>query len=197
MIILPHKNAYGNDWCAYWENFLTSEQIDRLLNHSEWKDQQPALVGASGVQSEVDPTIRRTKVSWLQFEQDVDLYETFAEAFAEVNSRFFHCNVSNFSEAAQLTTYTEHDKDYYDWHTDMSPIDRQMPRKLTMVLGLSDPHEYEGGLLQIKTSRDNETLETKKGRAWFFPSYVLHRVTPVTKGTRKSLVLWAGGEQWK
>ena len=133
----------------------------------------------------------------MPFDKDVELYKKFGDVFAEVNSRFFRCNLTALAEQAQLTTYTEQDKDYYDWHTDMSPTDRMMPRKLSMVLSLSDPHEYEGGLLQIKTGRDNETLETKKGRAWFFPSYVLHRVTPVTKGTRKSLVLWAGGEQWK
>ena len=197
MIILPYKNAYGNDWCAYWEDFLTPEQIDNLLNHEEWNEQHAGLVGASGSKNELDNDIRKSKISWLKFEKNPELYRILSEVFVEVNSRFFRCNVTNFAEAAQLTTYNSEDKDYYDWHTDMAPIDRGMPRKLTMVLALSDPSEYEGGLLQIKTARDNETLEAKKGRAWFFPSYTLHRVTPVTKGTRKSLVLWAGGEQWK
>ena len=67
-----------------------------------------------------------------------------------------------------------------------------------MVLMLSDPSEFEGGQLEIKTDSDNPiTLEQKRGRAWFFPSYVLHRVTPVTKGTRRSLVLWIGGPEFK
>lgn len=197
MIVIPHKNSYGKDWCAYWENFLSPEQIENLLNIPEWQNQSFAEIGGSDNVNEVDLSIRRTKVSWLPFEKDPKLYDIFADVFAEVNSRFFHCNISYLLEQAQLTTYTEHDRGYYDWHTDMAPEDRYVPRKLSMVLSLSDPHEYEGGQLQIKTDRDNKTLDTRKGRAWFFPSYVLHRVTPVTKGTRKSLVLWAGGEQWK
>ena len=67
-----------------------------------------------------------------------------------------------------------------------------------MVLMLSDPSEFEGGELQIKTDSDDAiTLEQKKGRAWFFPSYILHRVTPVTRGIRRSLVLWVGGPEFK
>ena len=63
---------------------------------------------------------------------------------------------------------------------------------------LSDPSEFEGGELQVKTCSDQiSTLETKKGRAWFFPSYTLHRVTPVTKGVRRSLVLWSGGPEFR
>ena len=67
-----------------------------------------------------------------------------------------------------------------------------------MVLSLSEPSEFEGGLLQVKIDNDEpKTLELKKGRAWFFPSYVLHRVTPVTKGIRKSVVIWVGGPAFK
>jgi PKHD-type hydroxylase len=63
---------------------------------------------------------------------------------------------------------------------------------------LSDPSEFEGGQLEIKVNNDDPvTLEQKRGRAWFFPSYVLHRVTPVTKGPRRSLVLWVGGPEFK
>jgi PKHD-type hydroxylase len=63
---------------------------------------------------------------------------------------------------------------------------------------LSDPSEFEGGELQVKPYSDEvQTLEIKKGRAWFFPSYMLHKVTPVTKGTRRSLVLWVGGPAFK
>jgi PKHD-type hydroxylase len=63
---------------------------------------------------------------------------------------------------------------------------------------LSDPKEFEGGELQIKSDSDNvKTLEQKKGRAWFFPSWTLHRVTPVVTGIRRSLVLWVGGPGFK
>jgi PKHD-type hydroxylase len=77
-------------------------------------------------------------------------------------------------------------------------MDGAAPRKLSMAMLLSDPSEFEGGEFQVKTTSDDvQTLEVKKGRAWFFPSYMLHRVTPVTKGVRRSLVLWVGGPQFK
>jgi PKHD-type hydroxylase len=67
-----------------------------------------------------------------------------------------------------------------------------------MSLLLSDPSEFEGGELQVKTDSDEAiTLEATQGRAWFFPSWALHRVTPVTKGVRRSLVIWVGGPPFK
>jgi len=196
MILIPDKIPFNNEWCAYWEDFLSEDELNYLSNRPEWSTQSPGLIGG-GSDNLVDTSIRRSQISWLPFDKDIKLYDKLAHVFAEVNSRFFHCNLSNFSEQLQLTTYTQTDKGYYDWHTDMDPHDRMTSRKLSMVLILSDPNEYEGGHLQIKTSVDNITLEPKKGRAWFFPSYVLHRVTPVIKGTRKTAVLWANGPAWK
>jgi PKHD-type hydroxylase len=63
---------------------------------------------------------------------------------------------------------------------------------------LSDPSDFEGGEFQVKTTNDDvQTLDYVKGRAWFFPSYTLHRVAPVTKGVRRSLVLWIGGPPFR
>ena len=67
-----------------------------------------------------------------------------------------------------------------------------------MALLLSDTSEFEGGNLQLKIDSDKEiNVIQRKGRAWIFPSYILHRVTPVTRGVRKSLVIWAGGPKFK
>jgi PKHD-type hydroxylase len=62
---------------------------------------------------------------------------------------------------------------------------------------LSDPEEYEGGELLLKTSAFPIKTLNKKGTIIFFPSYVLHEVTPVTKGTRKTLVGWVLGPNFK
>jgi len=194
MILIPKRNSVGKNWCAYWQNFLTENELNYLANHELWNNQNRAEIG----DTTVDESYRRTNISWLpQSIENIPLYEKIADVFAEVNRRFFHCSLDGFLEQIQLTKYNEDTQDYYDWHTDMSPDDNYMPRKLSMVLMLSDPKDFEGGELQIKTKRDNDILDMKKGRAWFFPSYVLHRVTPVTKGIRKTAVLWASGEQWK
>ena len=70
-------------------------------------------------------------------------------------------------------------------------------RKLSAVLLLTDPSEFEGGELQIFTSNQPRTVPLKKGSIVFFPSFFLHRVTEVTKGNRQTLVLWIGGDHYQ
>jgi PKHD-type hydroxylase len=126
------------------------------------------------------------------------IWEKLSVAVAEVNRRFFHFDLTGFHEPMQLGLYTGETQGHYDWHTDASPTDTHVPRKLSLSMLLSDPSEFEGGEFQVKTCNDTvQTLDTQKGRAWFFPSYTLHRVAPVTKGVRRSLVLWVGGPAFR
>jgi PKHD-type hydroxylase len=66
-------------------------------------------------------------------------------------------------------------------------------RKLSCVVQLSDPSDYEGGELQMNSGAQIISVPREKGLVTFFSSFVLHRVTPVTKGVRKSLVAWISG----
>ena len=90
-------------------------------------------------------------------------------------------------------------QNYYDWHVDIGPTFASY-RKLSMVIQLSNPEEYEGGDLQIFdpiVSDENfpyKSVPKKKGSIIVFPSFLPHRVTPVTGGIRKSLVWWVGGD---
>jgi PKHD-type hydroxylase len=70
-------------------------------------------------------------------------------------------------------------------------------RKLSFSVMLTDPEEYEGGELLLKIDSFPITPPNKKGTVIFFPSYVLHEVTPVTKGTRKTLVGWVLGPKFR
>ena len=69
-------------------------------------------------------------------------------------------------------------------------------RKLSAVLLLTDPSEFEGGVLQIFTSVQPQDVPLKKGSIVFFPSFFLHRVTQLTKGKRQTLVVWLGGDHY-
>jgi PKHD-type hydroxylase len=120
------------------------------------------------------------------------------------------------SESCQFTKYKLNQ--YYDWHCDSwdKPYDRKNPnhpehgkiRKLSMTCQLTDGSEYEGGALEfnignLDPSTDNKKniIEAKeiirKGSIIVFPSYVYHRVKPVTRGTRYSLVMWNLGYPFK
>ena len=68
-------------------------------------------------------------------------------------------------------------------------------RKVSMTLLLNDPKEFKGGQFQI--INEDRSVSLKKGYAVFFASFLRHRVTPVTKGNRKSFVMWFGGPPLK
>jgi PKHD-type hydroxylase len=70
-------------------------------------------------------------------------------------------------------------------------------RKLSITVQLSDPDEYEGGELQFMVNQNIFTAPKDKGTAIIFPSFALHRVTPITKGSRKSIVGWISGAPYR
>ena len=84
----------------------------------------------------------------------------------------------------------------YGWHLDYGG-NGTPSRKLSMVLQLTDPSQYEGGNLQLMTSGEPITVRKQRGLVVVFPSYVLHQVTPVTNGNRQSLVSWITGPTFK
>jgi len=183
---------------AYWENFLTDQQIDEILSVPEWGNLSPAQVGTNG-NGMVRPEVRETDIAWYtRNASNNDIWEKLAHAAIEANRRFFRYDLTGFYEHAQLGYYNAAKKSHYDWHVDWDVANMRVPRKLSMVLQLNDPSEFEGGELQIKINNDKEnSVELRRGRAWFFPSFLLHRVTPVTRGERKSLVLWITGPEFK
>jgi PKHD-type hydroxylase len=197
--IIPPRQQYKSEYLAYWEDFLTSDDLNYLNYSHEWQGIKNAGIGT--IPNQYDSSIRNSRVNWMYKNEDNSkIWSKFANAIAEVNSRFFHFDLTGCFEPAQLTLYSGSLEEHYNWHTDFDAANSEFttPRKLSMSLLLTDPSEFQGGELQVKTTSDAVmTLEQKKGRAWFFPSFMLHRVSPVTFGVRKSLVLWVAGPPFK
>ena len=105
----------------------------------------------------------------------------------------------------QFTKYEGNKKQHYTWHSDngIPQGTRNRVRKLSTTVMLSDPKDFEGGDLEFynysppgKKNKILKTTEIKaQGTIITFPSFVIHRVLPVTKGTRYSLVVWHIGPQ--
>ena len=136
---------------------------------------------------------RKSGVCWI--------HEPFYKnLFFDIISRANYDSGLNFKldhvEALQLTRYVAPDG-HYDFHTDSDGHSRKnindSVRKLSMSCLLSDSSEFEGGSFEMQTDKKPCNIELKKGDIIIFPSYVLHRVSPVTKGVRHSLVAWAHG----
>ncbi len=172
---------------ATWEGGFTPEQIKRIREYGDSLLLAPANI-SGGV---VDPNIRKSNVAWIAAtDQTMWIYDQLGFIARNLNAQFFGFDIECFLEDLQYTVY-EDVGGHYGWHIDkgLTPV----PRKLSLVLHLSDPSEFDGGDLQIMTGVEPRTLEKTQGMVNCFPSYVLHQVTPVTRGTRRSLVAWLSG----
>lgn len=196
---IPPKANPTRDSHAYLENIFTQEEINKILSLPQWLNTEEASIGGSSGIDEKNNDLRRTEVSWIYIDKNTEwIWKKLSDAIAFANARFFSYDLTGFYEPIQIGIYKENEKGYYDWHTDTAVSDNGPPRKLSMCLSLSDPSEYEGGDLLLKITSDQPIkLDTPKGRAWFFPSTTLHAVTPVTKGIRRSLVLWVHGPAFR
>ena len=138
---------------------------------------------------------RKSTVSFLPFDKMQPVYDDINNFIQKTNRNHFGFGDIQIRERAQITEYTK--GDFYEWHTDTAlDMDLEPPvRKLSMTLLLNDPSEFEGGELQIAGAKNTKIM--KQGHATIFASFLQHRVTPITKGVRRSLVMWFGGEPFK
>jgi len=184
-----------------WENGFTEEEIQKIIDYCETIPKEESTIGGDtpSEQSITDKKIRRSEVAWIENKQEISwLYDRLGYIAKKINSKFYNFDLTGFNEHFQYTVYNEEDSGYYNWHLDLAGEGVDIPpRKLSLVLQLSDESEYEGGELQTFTSPNEITVIKRKGLIAAFPSWTLHRVTPVTKGTRKTLVVWIAGPQFK
>ena len=184
-IITPKSRALPS--CCWWQNLFSDEELDHLNNLCS-VDCKDAVVGAS---NEVQPEVRRAKVNWLSKENGAEeIFERLSEMVSSINAQHYGFDLTGFGEPLQLTTYSSENEGMYTWHQDTGG---NISRKLSVVVQLSDPCDYEGGQLQIWSNSGVEDIPREKGLITIFPCWTMHQVTPVTSGQRKSLVCWISG----
>jgi PKHD-type hydroxylase len=143
---------------------------------------------------------RKSNIKWIpQNESWFWLYEKLANMAVEANSTIWNFDLNTIPEMIQYTEYHA-PAGHYDWHADIGP-GILSNRKVSITVQLSEPDEYEGGNLELfrggSMEGPFESAPRSAGCVYLFPSYMMHRVTPVTRGTRKSFVLWLGGGHYK
>ena len=185
----------------YWAAELPDKVCDAIIEEGELATKETAKVAGKQVRED----IRKSDVSWIQPLWLRNLLWSYTmQANLEAGWNF---KISRF-ETFQYTTYRA-PGGHYDWHIDNAFPYKDGPnkgliRKLSLTIQLSDPEDYEGGMFEQRILRKNDegdlnaitnSLESIKprGSLLVFPGFVYHRVMPVTKGTRHSLVAWAVG----
>lgn len=145
---------------------------------------------------------RKGDIGWITpDDNNRDVFEKMFEFMSSANNSAEWFFDVQFLEPLQFTKYGTEQK--YDWHVDqMMHMLEENCRKISFSLLLNDPNEFEGGELQIEVGSPSnpervKTVDLKKGDIVFFPSYLWHRVMPVTKGERHSLVGWFTGPTWR
>lgn len=191
-LLTPYSK--GIEPFAWWEGAFSDEELDWLQNKAKEAAQEAEVGGRNG--AEINDTVRRSKLNWLNKDPECAwVFRRLAHVAASLNADYFGFDLTGFGEALQLTNYHEARQGAYVWHQDFGSSG--VSRKLSMVLQLSDPSEYEGGELQILTKKEPTSIKKKRGLITVFPAWTLHQVTPVIKGTRQTLVAWVSGPAFK
>jgi PKHD-type hydroxylase len=142
-------------------------------------------------------SVRRADIIWVDDLPDLGwVMDRMVGVVSQANREAFGFAVEGFDESAQLARYDAAEAAHFDWHSDVGAGVAAARRKLTVVVQLSAP-DYEGGALELRPSHAVLTADRARGMACVFPSYVLHRVAPVTAGLRWSLTLWAHGPAFR
>lgn len=190
MRLIPERAQATPPYC-YWDGAFSPEELDTLMRMAASAGQS-ATVGDGDV---VD-SIRRSTVSWLPDDDQYGwVYARLTDVVSRINAENYRFDLTGWGEQIQLANYDSEQKGCYEWHQDFGS-DRAS-RKMSLVMQLTGPENYEGGNLEIMTSCNPVRVEKRRGLIALFPSYTLHRVTPVTEGSRQSLVAWITGPAFK
>ena len=187
-----------------WKSYLvettqpifTPEQCQMIINAGRSEPRVTASIGhVDTKQGMIDTKTRTSHISWIPFNKMTEMYKQLEKVMLQTNGNHFGFYGMQITEQAQYTEYPE--GGFYDWHTDNDVSMQNEPpvRKISMTCLLSPEHEFEGGDLELISK--GKAVKLKQGHAVFFASFVRHRVAPVTRGNRKSLVMWFGGTPFR
>lgn len=139
---------------------------------------------------------RQCKVAWIHLTAPGSkwIFDKTSFLVKEANQQFYRTDLFGFTEKLQITKYEK--GNFQNWHMDMGHGGYSI-RKLTFSIQLSAPEDYEGGEFEVLAYYDPMGFSKDQGTIIVFPTYVVHRVKPVTKGTRYSLIGWIGGPHYR
>lgn len=175
------------------EKVFTPEECAKIIEIGNLQLKESRI---GNVNSKVKKEVRDSMVNFLHPEEDTYwIFEKLEQVTSDINDALFHFNIHGFVEGLQFTKYVA-PTGQYTAHIDRQSIG-EVVRKLSLSVQLSDPSEYDGGELEILTSLEYPEIAPKdQGTSFYFNSHLLHRVTPVTRGTRYSLVAWITGPRF-
>lgn len=186
--LVDYEDVHLENWYIVRDMFSDAE-IARLLNQVDPLPSKDATTVAK------DDDYRASTIKWLpKFKSDEYgwVYKRIFHWIDIANEENWKFDIIGLQDDTQYTEYYEGGK--YDWHMDI--LGRCINhRKISLSCNLNS--NFTGGEFQFKFGKDTTEIMLEKGDAVIFPSFFLHRITPVTDGVRKSLVQWISGKPYK
>jgi len=190
---VPHRDEL---WC-FNNNLFSPDECKRIIeigNDPELVNLGPGIVGGND-HSKVDENIRKSTIGWFPVrDETIWIFQRLTDAITSINKGFYQYDLTHI-ENLQFTVYKQN-SNFYGKHID-AMYETNASRKLSLSVQLTDPTEYEGGEFHLFSGNDPMVLPKTQGTCLFFPSWSLHEVTPVTKGTRFALVTWVCGPRFR
>lgn len=178
----------------YWfDKGFNSDELDVIKNSvNNIPFNQATVVSGNDLKD------RSSSIKWIPQNEEFDwVYQRLMTMAQEANENVWKFNLLSAPEMIQYTEYYDYANGHYTWHQDIGP-GILSKRKVSITVQLSDSTDYDGGDLEIWGGGDHLMRpERGKGNVILFPSYMMHRVTPITRGTRTSFVLWVGGDHYR
>jgi PKHD-type hydroxylase len=200
MNYLFEKEVYDPQQYYWFKHALTKEEVKKV---EEGVFKLPSEEGTTI--GEGDDELRSSMIKWIPQNNEWSwLYQKMMDLAVEANS-IWDFDLKSAFEQIQYTEYYASEKGHYNWHQDIGSGVLASRRKISITIQMSESDEYEGGELLISLGgglkdgsfKNNLVCPRGGGVGVLFPSYMMHKVSPITKGTRKSLVLWVGGEHYR
>lgn len=175
------------NWVIY-PNSIDSNTIQEIIRISGNTEEGKVF-------SEGGDDVRKSRVSWVKDRRILNLLH---DHVGLANFNVFNFHIYNVADI-QYTEYLASEGGHYNWHHDINwTSNAKLERKLSVTVQLSDPSEYEGGNFVFdECETPDPKILKQKGTVLVFPSYLRHRVEPITKGIRKSLVSWFEGPRFR
>jgi PKHD-type hydroxylase len=179
----------------YWFRAgFSKEELEKIYTDLE----NVPFEKATTLDGNSEKDVRSSRIKWIPKNKQWDwLYQKLMNMTVEANNDLWDFDLISADEKIQYTEYLAEDDGHYTWHQDIGP-GMASQRKVSITVQLSESDEYEGGDLELWRGGNNVvSAQRGAGVTVLFPSYLMHRVTKVTKGKRRSFVLWVGGQHYK
>ena len=178
---------------CWFEGYFSPEEVRQI---SAVYDATEKKLAETTKEGDVELDFRKSTVAFMKPTEEAHrpFMVKLAQLAIQANQQYFNFDLMGFYEPIQIAEYGA--GDFFKWHADFGNGPESV-RKLSLSIQLSDAADYEGGDLQFMVNEEGVSAPRTLGTVVIFPSFVLHRVTPITSGKRRSLVGWVSGAPYR